>query len=289
MNFDFLMTYIAVVNEQSFAKAGLIRHLSAPAIMHHINALEKEVGFPLLKRTNKGVFPTAEGNSFVQDAKQMIEFYHKSILKIKHQDFLTTCRSIRIGTSPLVPFSRINNNLSPFFRHRTDISVSVEFFDRDFVTMKDILHAFETVDLLILPFIHQDIETKFTCIPVGTTDICLKIPFAHELSQRSEISIRDLKNQTIMTFPDESVPVRQQFHHDLLKLNQGNTLIQPSSIHGYDAINECLKNQIIMVSLTEFAEHIPFMNTVKLSEKYTVSYGIVLSPSISKPVSLKDE
>lgn len=155
--------------------------------------------------------------------------------------------------------------------------------------MKDILHAFETVDLLILPFIHQDIETKFPCIPVGTTDICLKIPFAHELSQRSEISIRDLKNQTIMTLPDESVPVRQQFHHDISRLNQGNTLIQPSSIHGYDAINECLKNHIIMVSLTEFAEHIPFMNTVKLSEKYTVSYGIVLSPSISKPVSLKDE
>ena len=46
MNFDFLMTYIAVVNEQSFAKAGLIRHLSDPAIMHQINALEKEVGFP---------------------------------------------------------------------------------------------------------------------------------------------------------------------------------------------------------------------------------------------------
>ena len=91
-----------------------------------------------------------------------------------------------------------------------------------------------------------------------------------------------------MTLPDESVPFRQQFHHDILKLNQGNTLIQPSSLHGYNAINECLKNQIIMVSLTEFAEHVPFMNTVKLTEKYTVLYGIVLSPSISKPISLKD-
>ena len=91
-----------------------------------------------------------------------------------------------------------------------------------------------------------------------------------------------------MTLPDNSVPFRQQFHHDILKLNQGNTLIQPSSLHGYNAINECLKNQIIMVSLTEFAEHVPFMNTVKLTEKYTVLYGIVLSPSISKPVSLKD-
>ena len=76
MNFDFLMTYIAVVNEQSFAKAGLIRHLSAPAIMHQINALEKEVGFPLLKRTNKGVFPTAEGKSFFFFFLQMIDFYH---------------------------------------------------------------------------------------------------------------------------------------------------------------------------------------------------------------------
>ena len=95
------------------------------------------------------------------------------------------------------------------------------------------------------------------------------------------MSIRDLKNQNIMVIPEGSGSVYDRFRHDIEKKNQGNTLYAPEAIHGYDMINECLKNNSIMVLLDEFAEYVPFMFTVKLTEKYIVPFGLVLSPAFS--------
>lgn len=281
MNLDFLMTFITVVNEQSFTRAGQIRHLSAPAVMNQINALEQETGFQLLKRTNRGVFPTPEGNAFFKDAEKMVEIYRESLMKNRILQFFASQESIRIGVSPLVPVSKVNASLSHFFRFHSNIRLSVTFFDRSIDKISDLSKQLENVNLIIRAFDFYDMETQFSCIPFGNTLLCLKVPFSHELSERSEISIRDLKKQNIMIIPEGSGPVYDRFRHDIEKMNQGNTLYAPESIHGYDMINECLKNNSIMVSLEEFAEYVPFMSTVKLTEKYIVPFGIVLSPAFS--------
>lgn len=61
MNLDYLKTFYTTVRENSISKTAKLLHMSQPGVSVQLQALEKELGFDLLVRSNKGVVLTEAG------------------------------------------------------------------------------------------------------------------------------------------------------------------------------------------------------------------------------------
>lgn len=101
-----LRLFVAVVEEQSIAKAAEREHIAAAAISKRISELEDALRTELLTRTNKGVEPTAAGIALLRLARHALH-----VLKDVHAqmlDFATGTRGqIRIyANRAICPASR---------------------------------------------------------------------------------------------------------------------------------------------------------------------------------------
>lgn len=73
MNINFLEYIIEISNCNSINKAAQNLFLSQPNLSTIVKNIEKEVGFKIFKRFNKGVILTREGDLFIQYAKNIIQ------------------------------------------------------------------------------------------------------------------------------------------------------------------------------------------------------------------------
>jgi DNA-binding transcriptional LysR family regulator len=72
MELRHLRYFVAVADALSFTKGAQKLHLAQPSLTRQIKDLEEEIGVRLLDRTRVGVSLTAEGKSFLADAKRLL-------------------------------------------------------------------------------------------------------------------------------------------------------------------------------------------------------------------------
>ena len=113
-NLLYLNYFLKVIDYQSISKAAQALFISQPALSKIITKLEKDLGFALLKRTNKGVFPTAEG-----------EKIYKDILKINA--IIDNWYTQRIAVDP---HGEININITPGIRLHFILNLMIPFCDK---------------------------------------------------------------------------------------------------------------------------------------------------------------
>lgn len=92
---------LAVVDKGSFIKAASDLGYTQSGITYMMNSLEKECGFPLLSRSNKGVALTLEGERLLPEIRQLVQ-----LNKRLEQDFTevkgTVEGKVRIGCFPTI-------------------------------------------------------------------------------------------------------------------------------------------------------------------------------------------
>src|SRR5690242_16266667 len=67
-----LKLFVAIVEEQSMAKAAEREHIAPSALSRRISDLEETLGTPLLHRHHKGIDPTPAGRALIQHARTVI-------------------------------------------------------------------------------------------------------------------------------------------------------------------------------------------------------------------------
>ncbi|WP_047151142.1 LysR family transcriptional regulator [Aneurinibacillus tyrosinisolvens] len=78
MHYDALKTFVTVVEEKSFTRAGEKLRLSQPSVSLHIKNLESEFQAKLIDRSPKHLYITAAGEMLYERAKQMLNLYEKA-------------------------------------------------------------------------------------------------------------------------------------------------------------------------------------------------------------------
>ncbi|NLT94406.1 MAG: LysR family transcriptional regulator [Clostridia bacterium] len=113
MRLEQLYFLIEVYRCQSISLASERAHISQPALSTSISKLESELGVPLLKRTNQGVFPTEIGEMIIQKAIKIAEIIEdiKEIAKMNSLDF---CGDLSIAAEAGVNISLMPNVLVNF-------------------------------------------------------------------------------------------------------------------------------------------------------------------------------
>ncbi|MFZ7101191.1 MAG: LysR family transcriptional regulator [Peptococcaceae bacterium] len=113
MRLEQLYFLVEVYRSQSISLASERAHISQPALSTSISKLEAELGIPLLKRTNQGVFPTEIGELIIQKAMEIIETIDE-IKEVAKVNSIELAGDMSIAAEPGVNISLMPNVLINF-------------------------------------------------------------------------------------------------------------------------------------------------------------------------------
>lgn len=107
-----LEIFRAVVNHMNVTKAANELNYVQSNITNRLIKIEKEVGSILLRRTNRGVLLTAEGERFLEYVDKMMQLHREMIDTMKHPD--SPSGQLSIGATDITTAARLPVVLSTF-------------------------------------------------------------------------------------------------------------------------------------------------------------------------------
>lgn len=132
-------TFVKVAECGSFTKAANALFVTPTAVMKQINALEKELSVTLFDRTNQGLRITKAGESFLQDARYLLEYTERAVQKAREIEEGENRKSIRIGTSVMTPAKFILDIWSEVQSRMPTLKIELIPFDNNPVNSVEIL------------------------------------------------------------------------------------------------------------------------------------------------------
>ena len=197
MELQHLLEFVTLVKYNSFTKAAKELYISQPALTKHITALEKELGFPLLKRNSRNTSITEEGKivyRYAENISRHINEMQEEIAEL-HQDnkgiltLASTAMQTHFGISEIIHLFSI-----------TYPNIEVRIDDSS-LGMPN-------------PFIADNIDLAFTHYIKGGgknyeyqvflhDQMAVVLPESHPLANEERIEFSQLKDETIICIDDD--------------------------------------------------------------------------------------
>lgn len=164
MDFEALRTFIAVVEEKNFTRAGEKRLLSQPSISLHVKNLENDLQTKLIDRSPKHLRITPAGELLYRRAKQIIELYDKTNEEIDALQHRIT-GTLKIGASYTIGEYLLPKILADFHKKYSDIHLEVHVNNTEKVAQGVRLlqldiglleGSVDTTDLIVTPFMDDE-------------------------------------------------------------------------------------------------------------------------------------
>lgn len=274
-------TFIAVAESGSFSKAAEIMFITPTAVMKQINALEKRLEVVLFDRTNHGLFLTAAGKSFLQDAKYIMDYSARAIEKVRDIDIKENQKSIRIGTSVMTPAKFVLDIWSGIQYAAPNLKIEMIPFVNTPENARGILRNLgKHID--VVAGIYDDNlikDNNFQIMPMPDKKILLAVPLTNSLSDKYTINISDLKNKNVMLMKKGW----NIFIDELRKLLQDNNVkIIDFDFFSLNAFNIAVKENIPIIAMDGWENIHPLLKILPVEWDCRVPYGIMYSKNPSK-------
>lgn len=183
------LKYFAVVaDEKNFTKASKILHVSQPALTKAIKNMEEELAVPLFSYHNKKMELTSVGELLYNQSRTLLYEFDSILDEIKGEATLKK-GLIRIGLPPLVSTIVFPKLVEGFVRKYPGIELSVnqaKALDVQYLVRDNVVD----VAFTLRPIISVD----FDVIDIFEDEQVLVMSKDHPLANKSELSIRDVKD-----------------------------------------------------------------------------------------------
>jgi len=197
-----LRSFLAVIEEGSIHRAAARLHLSQSALSRQMQALENEVGGRLLERTSTGVRPTSGGHALAERTASLITAYDTTMASVR-QHVRGEGSQLRIGYLA----SAASEHLSPGLRilGQSFPETKIRLLDLSPGEQITALRQGE-IDVAILDHGGDLLSRDFHIRKFASTASVVALSASHPLSSRSQIHIRDLRDETFICGPESEVP-----------------------------------------------------------------------------------
>ncbi len=195
-----LETFIRVAECGSFTKAADDLFVTPTAVMKQINALEKELSVALFARANHGLRITKAGESFLQDARYILEYLAHAAEKAREIEAGENRRSIRIGTSLMTPAKFILDVWSEVQNRMPTLKIELIPFENNPVNSVEILRNLgQHIDVVAGLYDDEFLKDR-RCLAAHMYDkkIILAVPVTHVLSAESLITPQKLVGRKVL-------------------------------------------------------------------------------------------
>ena len=197
MNLQQLEYFKKISETENFTTAAALASVTQPALSKAISKLEAELNVPLFERNNRRVTLTSFGKTFLKHSNIALLEIDKGIHELQNMinpdkgiisiastycistyfmpfiisDFLTSC--------PDTKFQFNYESIPIILNDLKDGKIDIGFYDNI-----DELHA----------------HTEITSVPVKKEEYVLIVPKNHPLSNETDVSLKDLKDESFIVF-----------------------------------------------------------------------------------------
>lgn len=185
-----LDVFVKVVELKNFSLAAKELHMTQPAVSQHIQMLERDMGAKLLERNNKFIRLTHTGEIVYYHAKEILGLYSR--MKDLVEDAMHEARGkLLIGASYTFGEYILPHVIARLRDAYPSIQPSITI-----ANTQEIVHLVKSYQLDV-GIIEGDLnETKLHTEPFAKDEMLLFISPKHPLSQKKNVSMVDLQNET---------------------------------------------------------------------------------------------
>lgn len=276
-------TFIKVAECGSFTKAAEDLYITPTAVMKQINALEKQLGAILFDRTNHGLRLTKAGESFLQDARYILEYFERAERKVREIHDGENRRSIRIGTSVMTPAKFILDVWAQIQSRMPTLKIELIPFENNPVNSVEILRNLGQHIDVVAGLYDDAFLRERRCLAAHMYDkkILLAVPVSHALSAESLITIEKLKNRKVLfirrgwnTYIDE---LRN-------KLEAKGVKTEDFEMFNISAYNRAVTENIPIITVEGWEDVHPLLKLIPADWEDSIPFGVFYSPTPTKLV-----
>ncbi|QSO51443.1 LysR family transcriptional regulator [Alicyclobacillus curvatus] len=190
-----LVTFVAVVNKQSFTRAGEELNLTQSAVSREIEALEAEYGAKLLDRTNKFVRLTRAGEILYFHAKNIVNEYERA-QRLIHDLTHEPVGSLSIGSSYTFGEYMLPHIIAEFKQMYPLIVPKITIMNSKRIRLQ-VLRREVDLGIVDLGTIEGSPESKDVVMrPFARDEMVVIVPPTHRFAQMNEVNLEDFASET---------------------------------------------------------------------------------------------
>ena len=286
MNHRELTAFLTTAAKGSFMKAARELHISAVSIMNQVNSLENFVGAKLLERTPQGAKLTAAGQSFQDDARQILALTHSAVQKARKLS-KSEQSIIRVGTSILRP-CKILLDLSKEFNSGTPpFQIRIVPFDDAPASLDTLLFSHESgIDCFVSPCDSIEWSQKYNILLLDTLPCRVAVPRGHRLAAKTRLTWTDLENEKFMLIRRGDSPVLNSMRDEFIREHPSIEIIDIPNRYDTSIFNECERMNCLMETLDIWADVHPSLLTLPMEWRYKMPYGIIYAKEPTEAVKV---
>ncbi len=278
-----LETFVKVAECGSFTKAADDLYLTPTAVMKQINALEKELEVALFERTNHGLRITKAGESFLQDARYILEYVSRAEQKAREIFEGENRRSIRIGTSVMTPAKFILDVWSQIQSRMPTLKIELIPFENNPVNSVEILRNLGQHIDVVAGLYDENFLKERRCLAAHMYDkrILLAVPVSHALSAESLITPEKLKSRKVL-FIRRGWNVYVDNLRD--KLEATGVKTEDFAMFNISAYNRAVTENTPIITVEGWEDVHPLLKLIPADWEDSIPFGVFYSPKPSKLV-----
>lgn len=275
-----LETFIKVAECGSFTKAADDLYITPTAVMKQINALERELSVTLFDRTNHGLRITKAGESFLQDARYIVEYISRAEQRARDIHEGESRRSIRIGTSVMTPAKFILDVWMQMQSRMPTLKIELIPFENNPINSVEILRNLGQHIDIVAGLYDDAFLRERRCLASHMYDkrILLAVPVSHALSAESFITLEKLKNRKILF-------IRRGWNRyidDLRdKLETKGVITEDFEMFNISAYNRAVAENTPIITVEGWEDVHPLLKLIPAEWKDSVPFGVFYSPTPS--------
>ena len=202
MELRHLRYFVAVAEALSFTRGAEKLHLAQPSLTRQIKNLEEEIGVRLLDRTKARVSLTPEGQSFLVDAKRVLELSEQIVESVRHFS-RHELAPLNIGYVANLFYDLLPVTLASF--QRSFPTVPINLFD---MTCGDQFHALHDgrIDLGFVGLREPIEERGLQFRPIACYGTVVAVAKNNPLAKKSVINLKELKPMFFIGMSEASYP-----------------------------------------------------------------------------------
>jgi DNA-binding transcriptional LysR family regulator len=198
-----LRYFVAVAEELHFTRAAELLHISQPALSKQIRLLERDLGFPLLRRDRRTVALTAAGEALLPRARDLLSSWDEALAEAGERA-RAAATLLRVGFQTSVVGALYRLAVSCFTRAHPGWSVELKLHPWSDPTA-GLLDAATDVAFLWLPVPGQE---RLASQTLRREPRHVALWRKHPLAQRAELRLSDLLDEPFVALPPSAGVLR---------------------------------------------------------------------------------
>ena len=190
--------FVAVAEAKSFRKASAILHMSQPPLTQHIKALEEALGVELFDRSDRQISLTMAGQELLISSRIILSSLTRDLEHIKSIGRGLE-GTVRIGVTNDFIYSQVLSDIEDYCADRSRLLIEINVAMSPILA--DLLHN-NSLDLILS--VQNPLKWKGDFVERKLPDsrLVALMPDNHELCSKTELSVGDLRDEDVITYPE---------------------------------------------------------------------------------------